>query len=82
MVGYADNKIVLLIFIITHIWAINSYYFSERYRDLIEAADTIYKMKQSAENVMQSISRMQDMCQGLKSMPKTAKKSRPVEKSR
>ena len=39
----------------------------ERYRDLIEAADTITDMKKSAENVMQSISRMQELCQGLKS---------------
>ncbi|XP_064649759.1 conserved oligomeric Golgi complex subunit 1-like [Lineus longissimus] len=40
----------------------------ERYRDLIEAADTISDMKTSAENVMQSISRMQGHCKQLKEM--------------
>ncbi|XP_055956270.1 conserved oligomeric Golgi complex subunit 1 [Patella vulgata] len=38
----------------------------ERYRDLIEAADTITDMKNSAENVMTSISTMETMCQQLK----------------
>ncbi|KAK2188068.1 hypothetical protein NP493_145g03017 [Ridgeia piscesae] len=35
----------------------------ERYRDLIEAADTITEMKNSAENVVKSVSRMQHECQ-------------------
>ncbi|XP_076443565.1 conserved oligomeric Golgi complex subunit 1-like isoform X2 [Babylonia areolata] len=37
----------------------------ERYRDLIEAADTITAMKNSAENVMKSISNMEELCQTL-----------------
>ncbi|KAK7116850.1 conserved oligomeric Golgi complex subunit 1-like isoform X2 [Littorina saxatilis] len=37
----------------------------ERYRDLIEAADTITAMKTSAENVMKSISHMEELCQTL-----------------
>ncbi|KAL8616686.1 hypothetical protein ACOMHN_031668 [Nucella lapillus] len=37
----------------------------ERYRDLIEAADTITAMKNSAENVMKSISHMEELCQTL-----------------
>ncbi|ELU03987.1 hypothetical protein CAPTEDRAFT_219346 [Capitella teleta] len=38
----------------------------ERYRDLIEAADTIKEMKNSAENVNDSVVKMQDMCNNLK----------------
>ncbi|XP_071095427.1 conserved oligomeric Golgi complex subunit 1-like isoform X2 [Haliotis cracherodii] len=38
----------------------------ERYRDLIEAADTIKDMKTSSENVTQSIGHMEDMCKQLK----------------
>ncbi|XP_048738272.2 conserved oligomeric Golgi complex subunit 1-like isoform X1 [Ostrea edulis] len=38
----------------------------ERYRDLIEAADTITEMKNSAQNVMSSIAKMEDMCKQLK----------------
>ncbi|CAG5116585.1 unnamed protein product, partial [Candidula unifasciata] len=38
----------------------------ERYRDLIDAADTITDMKTSAENVMKSISRMEDLCSSLR----------------
>lgn len=38
----------------------------ERYRDLIEAADTITDMKNSAQNVMSSIAKMEDMCRQLK----------------
>ncbi|XP_071171265.1 conserved oligomeric Golgi complex subunit 1-like [Mytilus edulis] len=38
----------------------------ERYRDLIEAADTITDMKNSAQNVMSSIAKMEDMCKQLK----------------
>ncbi|KAK3097887.1 hypothetical protein FSP39_014178 [Pinctada imbricata] len=38
----------------------------ERYRDLIEAADTITEMKNSAHNVMQSINRMESLCKELK----------------
>ncbi|XP_012934565.1 conserved oligomeric Golgi complex subunit 1 isoform X1 [Aplysia californica] len=34
----------------------------ERYRDLIDAADTIADMKTSAENVMKSISSMENLC--------------------
>ncbi|XP_013380864.1 conserved oligomeric Golgi complex subunit 1 [Lingula anatina] len=37
----------------------------ERYRDLIEAADTISEMKKSAENVTRSIASMQDYCKNL-----------------
>ncbi|KAK7465202.1 hypothetical protein BaRGS_00037631 [Batillaria attramentaria] len=53
----------------------------ERYRDLIEAADTITAMKNSAENVMKSISRMEDMCQTLqqKHMVKGAPYQQPVK---
>jgi hypothetical protein len=38
----------------------------ERYRDLIEAADTITEMKRSSDSVMQSITRMQELCNNLK----------------
>ncbi|CAL1527327.1 unnamed protein product [Lymnaea stagnalis] len=38
----------------------------ERYRDLIDAADTITEMKSSAENVMKSISRMEDLCSSMR----------------
>ncbi|CAE1289137.1 COG1 [Acanthosepion pharaonis] len=38
----------------------------ERYRDLIEAADTITEMKNSSQNVMKSISRMEELCKQLK----------------
>lgn len=38
----------------------------ERYRDLIEAADTITEMKNSAQNVMSSIAKMEEMCKSLK----------------
>ncbi|KAI8792747.1 conserved oligomeric Golgi complex subunit 1 [Biomphalaria glabrata] len=38
----------------------------ERYRDLIDAADTITDMKNSAENVMKSISRMEDLCSSMR----------------
>jgi len=41
----------------------------ERYRDLIEAADTITDMKTNANNVVSSIGRMQQYCQTLKTMP-------------
>ncbi|XP_033750084.1 conserved oligomeric Golgi complex subunit 1-like [Pecten maximus] len=37
----------------------------ERYRDLIEAADTITEMKNSAQNVMKSIARIDKMCKEL-----------------
>lgn len=38
----------------------------ERYRDLIEAADTIAEMKNSAENVMSTIGRIETLCSELK----------------
>ncbi|KAH9518338.1 Golgi transport complex subunit 1 [Bulinus truncatus] len=38
----------------------------ERYRDLIDAADTITDMKTSAENVMKSISRMEELCSSMR----------------
>lgn len=38
----------------------------ERYRELIEAADTISEMKQSTEKVTLSIVKIQDLCQNLK----------------
>jgi len=38
----------------------------ERYRDLIDAADTIADMKLSAENVMKSISSMEGMCNAMR----------------
>ena len=44
----------------------------ERYRDLIEAADTITEMKHSAENVTQSIKRMHEMCQKMRNVPSSA----------
>ncbi|XP_074651073.1 conserved oligomeric Golgi complex subunit 1-like isoform X2 [Tubulanus polymorphus] len=38
----------------------------ERYRDLIDAADTITSMKTSADNVMKSVNKIQEYCQTLK----------------
>jgi len=38
----------------------------ERYRDLIEAADTITEMKKSTEKVTESILKIQSLCQNLK----------------
>lgn len=38
----------------------------ERYRDLIDAADTIGEMKQCSGSVVQSIQDMQQYCHGLK----------------
>ncbi|GAB1605125.1 conserved oligomeric Golgi complex subunit 1-like [Argonauta hians] len=38
----------------------------ERYRDLIEAADTITDMKKSSQNVMNSISKIEELCKLLK----------------
>uniref|UniRef100_A0A0L8GYS1 Conserved oligomeric Golgi complex subunit 1 n=1 Tax=Octopus bimaculoides TaxID=37653 RepID=A0A0L8GYS1_OCTBM len=38
----------------------------ERYRDLIEAADTITDMKKSSQNVMNSISKIEELCKQLK----------------
>lgn len=38
----------------------------ERYRDLIDAADTIREMRQCSESVVQSVQDMQQYCQRLK----------------
>ena len=38
----------------------------ERYRDLIEAADTIHKMRECTSSVIQSVDTMQMSCRGLK----------------
>ncbi|KAK3579911.1 hypothetical protein CHS0354_012452 [Potamilus streckersoni] len=38
----------------------------ERYRDLIEAADTISEMKKSSQNVMVSVCKIEDQCNQLK----------------
>ncbi|KAL3866853.1 hypothetical protein ACJMK2_044112 [Sinanodonta woodiana] len=38
----------------------------ERYRDLIEAADTISEMKKSSQNVMTSVCKIEDQCNQLK----------------
>ncbi|XP_025076664.1 conserved oligomeric Golgi complex subunit 1-like [Pomacea canaliculata] len=53
----------------------------ERYRDLIEAADTITAMKTSVENVMKSITHMEELCQNLhqKHMIKGASYQQPMK---
>ena len=38
----------------------------ERYRDLIEAADTIHQMRQCTSSVIQSLTSMQTSCNGLR----------------
>ena len=38
----------------------------ERYRDLIEAADTIHQMRQCTSSVIQSLTSMQTSCIGLR----------------
>lgn len=49
----------------------------ERYRDLIDAADTIREMRQCSESVVRSVQDMQRYCQGLKQGRSVASSSRP-----
>lgn len=48
----------------------------ERYRDLIEAADTIGEMRECSEKVVQSIQDMQNYCHTLKHSKHTPQHSR------
>lgn len=49
----------------------------ERYRDLIDAADTIREMRQCSESVVRSVQDMQHYCHGLKQGKSALPSSRP-----
>lgn len=49
----------------------------ERYRDLIEAADTIGQMQQTSANVKQYVAQLTDQCRSLQSKPSTPAAARP-----
>lgn len=49
----------------------------ERYRDLIEAADTIGQMQQTSANVKQYVAQLTEQCQSLQGKPSTPVAARP-----
>lgn len=49
----------------------------ERYRDLIEAADTIGQMQQTSANVKQYVAQLTEKCQSLQGKPSTPVAARP-----
>lgn len=56
----------------------------ERYRDLIDAADTIREMRQCSESVVESVQDMQQYCQTLKQgrrLPSSSSSSSSLEVS-
>ena len=48
---HVQEKLYKKMYCLKMLWQLSEFSYSERYRDLIEAADTITDMKNSAQNV-------------------------------